>query len=231
MNKDKKTIIGALVILVVLLGIIGGLIEYHTAKVSQVINESFSIISDNMSVERQKEIRLSQLDGYDNVQEWLNDLLTLKSDFEGSADAAVDSYGDFLSDEEIDLLHEYENNVLAAESITQASEQIDLFDALVNEKAALAQPYYGGYSYNSYYYTSDNEEGNLSAKEWIAWRESGGDYNARNGQYIGRYQLSADKLDGDWSPEHQEEVADDYVANRYGSWEAAKEFWEAHGWY
>ena len=69
MNKDKKTIIGALVILVVLLGIIGGLIEYHTAKVSQVINESFSIISDNMSAERQKEIRLSQLDGYDNVQE------------------------------------------------------------------------------------------------------------------------------------------------------------------
>jgi hypothetical protein len=26
-------------------------------------------------------------------------------------------------------------------------------------------------------------------------------------------------------------VADEYVANRYGSWEAAKEFWEAHGWY
>lgn len=69
MNKDRKTIIGALVILVVLLGIIGGLVEYHTAKVSQVINESFSIISDNMSAERQKEIHLSQLDGYDNVQE------------------------------------------------------------------------------------------------------------------------------------------------------------------
>jgi CHASE3 domain sensor protein len=69
MNKDRKTIIGALVILIVLLGIIGGLVEYHTAKISQVINESFSIISDNMSTERQKEIRLSQLDGYDNVQE------------------------------------------------------------------------------------------------------------------------------------------------------------------
>ena len=28
-----------------------------------------------------------------------------------------------------------------------------------------------------------------AAKEWIAARESGGNYGARNGQYIGRYQL------------------------------------------
>lgn len=80
-------------------------------------------------------------------------------------------------------------------------------------------------------YESDDEAANMDAKEWIAWRESGGDYDARNGQYIGRYQLSADKLDGDYSPEHQEEVADAYVMERYGSWEAARDFWERNGWY
>ena len=88
-------------------------------------------------------------------------------------------------------------------------------------------PTYGG----SVWYESDDEEAEAEAKEWIAWRESGGDYNATNGQYIGRYQLSADKLDGDYSEEHQEEVAEAYVADRYGSWQAAQDFWESHGWY
>ncbi|HFC9339344.1 TPA: peptidase M23, partial [Enterococcus hirae] len=26
-------------------------------------------------------------------------------------------------------------------------------------------------------------------------------------------------------------VAEQYVSSRYGSWEAAKSFWEANGWY
>ncbi|MDK6820201.1 hypothetical protein QP357_26955, partial [Klebsiella pneumoniae] len=38
------------------------------------------------------------------------------------------------------------------------------------------------------------------AKEWIAQRESSGSYDATNGQYIGRYQLSASYLNGDYSP-------------------------------
>lgn len=70
-----------------------------------------------------------------------------------------------------------------------------------------------------------------SAKEWIAQRESGGSYSATNGQYIGRYQLSASYLNGDYSAENQERVADQYVTSRYGSWEGAQSFWQANGWY
>ena len=69
------------------------------------------------------------------------------------------------------------------------------------------------------------------AKEWIAQKESGGSYTATNGQYIGRYQLTASYLDGDYSAENQERVADAYVAGRYGSWAAAKNFWLNNGWY
>lgn len=83
------------------------------------------------------------------------------------------------------------------------------------------------YSYNDYSYTGSSS----SAKEIIAQRESGGSYSARNGQYIGRYQLSASYLGGDWSAENQERVADNYVAQRYGSWENALEFWNNNGWY
>lgn len=70
-----------------------------------------------------------------------------------------------------------------------------------------------------------------AAKEWIAQKESSGSYAATNGRYIGRYQLDASYLNGDYSPENQERVADSYVAGRYGSWEAAQAFWLANGWY
>lgn len=70
-----------------------------------------------------------------------------------------------------------------------------------------------------------------SAKEWIAQRESGGSYTAQNGQFVGRYQLTNTYLHGDYSPANQEKVADEYVANRYGSWDNAKAHWLTNGWY
>ena len=69
------------------------------------------------------------------------------------------------------------------------------------------------------------------AKEWIAQKESGGSYTVTNGRYIGRYQLTDSYLNGDYSAENQERVADAYVAGRYGSWTAAKNFWLNNGWY
>lgn len=89
--------------------------------------------------------------------------------------------------------------------------------ATANSTASYQAPALGG-----------NEQ---AAKDWIASRESGGNYNATNGQYIGKYQLSASYLNGDYSPANQERVANNYVQSRYGSWTAAQSFWQAHGWY
>ena len=80
-------------------------------------------------------------------------------------------------------------------------------------------------------YNSNVAGNDAAAKAWIAARESGGSYSARNGQYIGKYQLSASYLNGDYSEANQERVADQYVASRYGSWSAAQSFWKSHGWY
>ena len=71
--------------------------------------------------------------------------------------------------------------------------------------------------------TSTVSGSEAEAKEWIAQKESGG--------YIGRYQLTDSYLNGDYSAENQERVADAYVAGRYGSWTAAKNFWLNNGWY
>ena len=79
--------------------------------------------------------------------------------------------------------------------------------------------------------TSTVSGSEAEAKEWIAQKESGGSYTATNGRYIGRYQLTDSYLNGDYSAENQERVADAYVAGRYGSWAAAKNFWLNNGWY
>ena len=100
---------------------------------------------------------------------------------------------------------------------TQAPVQSPAQAATTNATASYQAPALGG-----------NEQ---AAKDWIASRESGGNYNATNGQYIGKYQLSASYLNGDYSPANQERVANNYVQSRYGSWTAAQSFWQAHGWY
>lgn len=69
------------------------------------------------------------------------------------------------------------------------------------------------------------------AKAWIANKESTNDYGARNGRYIGKFQLDQSYLNGDYSPENQEKVANEYVNERYGSWVQAKQAWQQKGWY
>lgn len=96
------------------------------------------------------------------------------------------------------------------------------------EQDRLAEEVAQYYAPQSYY---DPEYDSMTDQEYIAWRESGWDYDARNGRYIGKYQMDESRLDGDWSPEHQEEVAEQYMLDRYGSWEAAREFWDSHGWW
>lgn len=84
---------------------------------------------------------------------------------------------------------------------------------------------------NARSYTSGVSGSEAAAKSWIAYHESGNNWNARNGQYIGKYQITASYLHGDYSIANQERVVDNYVRNRYGSWNAAKSHWLSHNWY
>ena len=82
--------------------------------------------------------------------------------------------------------------------------------------------------------TNESYQGSSNwAKEWIAQRESGGSYQAYNprGGYYGRYQLNPSLISYGASPAEQEAAADNYVAQRYGSWENAQAFWQRNGWY
>ncbi|MCM0599837.1 aggregation-promoting factor [Periweissella fabalis] len=70
-----------------------------------------------------------------------------------------------------------------------------------------------------------------AARDYIVTHESHGSYTARNGKYIGKYQLDQSYLNGDFSPANQERVAQTYVTQRYGSWTNAMTHWQTHHWY
>lgn len=89
--------------------------------------------------------------------------------------------------------------------------------------------YYGGGASNGGGYVSGMNDN--AAANSIAQAESGGSYTAQNGRYYGKYQLDLAYLGGDLSPQHQEQVASQYAASRYGSWQAAANFRATHGWW
>lgn len=135
----------------------------------------------------------------------------------------------------LDLSQHIVNNALG--QVASANKQVAQAPAQATQAQAPAQTYQAPaqtyqqpaqtYQAPAQSYTANNS----SAKQIIAQRESGGSYNARNGQYIGKYQLSSAYLNGDYSPANQERVADQYVAQRYGSWDNALAFWNNNGWY
>lgn len=122
------------------------------------------------------------------------------------------------------------NNAQVAQQATSQNTQAQASTQQAAQQQSASQNTQAQASNNSNY--SSNVSGSdAAAKAWIAQHESSNNYNARNGQYIGKYQLSASYLNGDYSPANQERVADQYVAQRYGSWTNAQRFWEANGWY
>ena len=119
---------------------------------------------------------------------------------------------------------EVEETPAVAETVVEETTYEETYSAPASAPAPAAAE-----SYSAPAATVSGSE--AEAKEWIAQKESGGSYTATNGRYIGRYQLTDSYLNGDYSAENQERVADAYVAGRYGSWTAAKNFWLNNGWY
>ena len=117
---------------------------------------------------------------------------------------------------------EVEETPAVAETVVEETTYEETYSAPASAPAAAE-------SYSAPAATVSGSE--AEAKEWIAQKESGGSYTATNGRYIGRYQLTDSYLNGDYSAENQERVADAYVTGRYGSWTAAKNFWLNNGWY
>ncbi|KAF3301246.1 MULTISPECIES: LysM peptidoglycan-binding domain-containing protein [Lactobacillales] len=116
---------------------------------------------------------------------------------------------------------------VAEEEVTETTYEAPAEETYVAEETTYEAPAEETTTVSTTSYSSN------SAKEIIAQRESGGSYTAYNGAggYYGRYQLNPTLVAYGASPAEQEVAADKYVAERYGSWEAALAFWNANGFY
>ena len=127
-------------------------------------------------------------------------------------------------------------------SITNEQEEV-LVEETVTEEPVVTAPVAEEVPYSAPEYVAEEEEtyapqastsSEQEAKEWIANKESGGDYNAYNpaGGYYGRYQLNPTLVAYGASPAEQEIAVQEYVNERYnGSFVQAKAHWQEKGWY
>lgn len=177
---------------------------------------------DTLSVIAQKHnTTVDQLAKDNNISDvnliHVGDRLVIASD--GQTDNSVDTNS-------VNTETQTANATYTAPSQSTPSVSSDQYASQENTGTATAASNNGGGNYSSNLGGSEQ-----AAKDWIAQRESGGNYGATNGQYIGKYQLSSAYLNGDYSPSNQERVADQYCQQRYGSWQAAKAHWEQNGWW
>lgn len=84
---------------------------------------------------------------------------------------------------------------------------------------------------NTNYAAATGSSSEQAALNFIASKESGGSYTARNQRYYGKYQLDISYLHGDLSPQNQERVARQYAVQRYGSVAAAARFRATHNYW
>jgi len=124
-------------------------------------------------------------------------------------------------------------------SITNEQEEV-LVEETVTEEPVVTAPVAEEVPYSAPEYVAEEEEtyapqastsSEQEAKDWIIQRESSGNPQARNGQYYGLFQLGDHLIEDGASVQEQHAVADEYVAERYGSWSGAKQAWQQKGWY
>lgn len=200
-------------------------------------------------------------DGYDNAQTWLVDKCNMKNSQFNDVTYIIQNYGDYLEQSDILEIQDIMEKQSVCDTITELKQykaQLDSWkqygagkkqkalqekkeaeeraaqEAAAAAQEAAAQASYQNQQSSSYSSTScagSNYSWTGSARDFIVSKESGGSYNATNGRYFGAYQLDISYLNGDLSQENQDRVAEQYVSNRYGSWENAAAHWQSHGWY
>lgn len=188
-------------------------------------------------------------DGYDNAQTWLVDKCNMKNSQHEDVIYIIQNYGDYLEQNDILEIQDIMEKQSVCDTITELKQYKARLDSWkqygadkkqkalqekkeAEERAALASyqnQQYSSYSAPNYSYSGYSWNG--SARDFIVSKESGGNYSATNGRYYGAYQLDISYLNGDLSQENQDRVAEQYVSNRYGSWENAAAHWQSHGWY
>lgn len=129
--------------------------------------------------------------------------------------------------------HDNKNEKHAKKSVKKAEKKhSETTQTVSNESTTTSQPVVEQTSYTPQQTQSTSDSGaDSSAAQQIMMAESSGNPNARNGRYVGLFQLDSSYLNGDYSVANQKRVFVQYCNQRYGSVENALAFRQAHNWY
>ena len=250
MKTKKKATIILLLGIIVVAAVVAGLLLVHDAEAEPEYSNTTVDTGNYQYTVSFKEIIYPEYsytkEGYDNLKDWCLAVKDKKVQYKTIADDVNNEYEGFLLDEQYTLLQDCGKNIQKCSNLTDMAE----YEAQIQETIAAVQKtkedyeaavaasnaqYQAMNSYSSastsYAPTASSWGDAASAKAFIIGKESGGSYTATNGRYYGAYQLDSSYLNGDYSAENQDRVAEDYVNNRYGGWEGAASFWQSHGWY
>ena len=257
MKTKKKATIILLLGIIVVAAVICGLAIPKTADAEETTNTA-AITGTYKYKTSYSEVKYPPMnyvkEGYTDFAQWWEDVKDKRNEYSDIAETVKQQYDEYLSDEKHALLQEYSDNISKCSNLTDIAEYEALIQNIIDEceksksekeaeelaaQQAAAQVVYttattSSYSApasTTYAATSSSWSDAASAKAFIIGKESGGSYTATNGRYYGAYQLDSSYLNGDYSAENQDRVAENYVNNRYGGWEGAASFWQSHGWY
>lgn len=201
------------------------------AQINDIENSSMIVVGNSIHLSSNKDVvsveKGNQVESYDVSKDNVEKTETPQ---EVEQEAAQDNNAEAQASEQ----RAAEQAAAEQRSAEQeAAEQRAAEQAAADQRAAEAEENQDQSETRTLGASADLGGSEAAAKAEIADRESGGSggYSARNGQYIGKYQLTNTYLNGDYSPENQERTADAYVNSRYGSWTNALSFWNQNGWY
>lgn len=181
MNTKKK---------VLLICISGILAMFMFGCSEQKIEEA----NDILPVE---DVQLYEQEGFATLEEWQAELDKVKSEFVGSAENAINTLGDYISEENKTLLTDYENQIMEAESLADIQAIKDQFNAIVDEatkvkeetEAAIAAEQVSYCDNNNYSYNY-NYGGNSSYQASNGVLTAWGGVNSYNGYTEKYYNLN-----------------------------------------
>lgn len=161
MTNKKKAIIGVIlcIILAVFISCLGS-VKTAEAEVENIQYTSYSCSPEEL-VEKYPIKWPEQKfrdEGYDNFADWWEALKEKRNSFEGMTDALVEELGDYLSEEDITNLQEYEHEITTSISLAEIEEYeakiqeiVDAANAKYNAAQQTAQQTnYSSSSSNSY---------------------------------------------------------------------------------
>lgn len=139
MNTKKKAIFTIISAIIVLTIVIVAVVTTSQAEADTVVQKQSEFKYD-FGLDEIKDYefpaRVYQDEGYNDLASWWEALKEKRSSFEGTAQLNIDDLGEYISEEDQELLKQYESEILKVSNFTKLGEKETLFNGIVDAAKA-----------------------------------------------------------------------------------------------